>query len=37
MNKTLDDLKVIAPTLIKVSGDTITEYYEKDEITSKLS
>ena len=35
--KTLKDLKVIAPTLIKISGDTITEYYEKNEITNKLS
>ena len=35
--KTLSDLKVVAPTLIKISGDTITEYYEKDEITNKLS
>lgn len=35
--KTLEELKVIAPTLIKVSGDTITEYYEKEEITNKLS
>ena len=35
--KTLEDLKVIAPTLIKISADKITEYYEKDEITKKLS
>lgn len=35
--KTLEDLKVISSTLIKISGDTITEYYEKDEITNKLS
>jgi len=34
--KTLDDLKVVAPTLIKISGDTITEYYEKNEINNKL-
>ena len=35
--KTLADLKVINHTLIKISGDTITEYYENDEITTKLS
>ncbi len=35
--KKLDELKVVAPTLIKVAGDTITEYYEKDEIKAKLS
>ena len=35
--KTLEDLKVVAPTLIKISSDTITEYYEKEEITDKLS
>ena len=35
--KTLADLKVISHTLIKISGDTITEYYEKDEIKNKLS
>ena len=35
--KTLEDLKVVAPTLIKISGDTITEYYEKDEISNKLN
>ena len=35
--KTLDDLKVVAPTLIKISGDEIVEYYEKDEISKKLS
>ena len=35
--KNLDELKVVAPTLIKISGDTITEYYEKNEITNKLS
>lgn len=35
--KKLDDLKVVAPTLIKIKGDTIAEYYEKDEITKKLS
>ena len=34
--KTLAELKVVAPTLIKISGDKITEYYEKDEIKNKL-
>ena len=34
--KKLDDLKVVSPTLIKISGDTITEYYEKDEIITNL-
>lgn len=34
--KTLDDLKVKAPTVIKVSGDEIVAYYEGDEITKKL-
>jgi len=34
---TIEDLKVINPTLIKVSGDTIVEYYEtKDNIISYL-
>ena len=33
----IDDLKVINPTLIKISGDTISEYYEtKDSIISYL-
>lgn len=35
--KTLSELKVVSPTLIKITGDTITEYYEKNEIISKLS
>ena len=35
--KTLADLKVVNHTLIKISGDTITEYYENDEITKKFS
>ena len=35
--KTLADLRVVPHTLVKISGDTITEYYEKDEITKKLS
>ena len=35
--KTLSELKVVAPTLIKISGEEITEYYEKDEIANKLS
>ena len=30
----LDDLKVINDTVIKVVGDTIVEYYEKDEINN---
>ena len=34
--KSLDDLKVTAPTLIKISEDSITEYYEGKEITEKL-
>jgi len=34
--KTLEELKVTAPTLIKISGDSITEYYESDEIEEKL-
>ena len=34
---TIDDLKVINPTLIKISGDNIIEYYEtKDNIISYL-
>ena len=35
--KKLEDLKVVAKTLIKISGDNITEYYENDEIKNKLS
>ena len=35
--KSIDDLKVVAHTLIKITDDAITEYYEKDEITDKLS
>lgn len=35
--KTLSDLKVLSPTLIKISGDKITEYYENKEIINKLS
>ena len=34
--KTLAELKVVPHTLIKISGDTITEYYETDEIKTKL-
>ena len=30
----LDDLKVVNDTVIKVVGDTIVEYYEKDEINN---
>ena len=33
----LDELKVIAPTLIKIENETITEYYEGNEIADKLS
>ena len=35
--KRLEDLKVVPRTLIKISNDTITEYYEKEEIKNKLS
>lgn len=34
--KNLDELKVKAPTLIKVTGETIKAYYEGDEIKDKL-
>lgn len=34
--KKLEDLKVKASTVIKVSGETISAYYENDEITEKL-
>lgn len=34
--KNLEQLKVIENTLIKIVGDSIVEYYEKDEITDKL-
>ena len=34
--KKLEELKVKASTIIKISGDAIVEYYENDEITSKL-
>ena len=30
----LDDLKVINDTVIKIVGDTIVDYYEKDEINN---
>ena len=30
--KTLEELKVKASTIIKISGDKIVEYYENDEI-----
>lgn len=30
----LDDLKVIKDTVIKIVGDTIVEYYERDEINN---
>ena len=32
----LENLKVKASTVIKISGDKIVEYYENEEITSKL-
>ena len=32
----LSELKVKSPTVIKISGDNIKEYYEGDEITNKL-
>ena len=34
--KTLSELSVKAPTLIKVSGDIIVAYYEADEIVNNL-
>ena len=34
--KALDDLKVVSPTLIKIDSDKIVEYYEGEEIISKL-
>ena len=34
--KKLKDLKVVAPTLIKISGETIKEYYEKNDILENL-
>ena len=34
--KTLKDLKVKAPTVIKVSGDEIVAYYENNEIITNL-
>ncbi len=35
--KTIDELKVVNHTLIKVTDGIITEYYEGEEITNKLS
>ena len=35
--KTLNDLKVVNPTLVRITNGVITEYYEKDEIKAKLS
>ena len=35
--KSLNDLKVVNQTLINITNDTITEYYEKNEIKTKLS
>lgn len=34
--KTLEELKVVAPTLIKISNNVIVEYYEGNEITDNL-
>ena len=34
--KNLDELKVKAPTLIKINGEKISAYYEGDEIIDKL-
>ena len=34
--KKIEDLKVKASTVIKISGEEIVEYYEDDEINSKL-
>ena len=33
----LEDLQVVPGTLIKISGDTITEYYEKNEILDSFN
>ena len=35
--KNIDELKVKAPTLIKVTGETISVYYEGEEIKNKLN
>lgn len=35
--KTIDDLKVVNHTLIKIEDDKITEYYEGNEITNFLN
>lgn len=35
--KKLSDLKVISPTLIKISNGEIVEYYEKEEIIKALT
>ena len=34
--KTLEELKVKASTVVKISGDKIVEYYENDEIVNNL-
>jgi len=34
--KNLEDLKVKSPTVIKISGEKITAYYEGEEITNNL-
>ena len=35
--KTLEELKVVSPTVIKISGESIVEYYEADEIKNNLN
>ena len=35
-SKKLEDLKVKAPTVIKINGEQISEYYEDDEIINNL-
>ena len=34
--KTLEELKVKAPTVIKIVGNEIKEYYEENEIINNL-
>lgn len=34
--KTISDLKVKSPTVVKISGEVITEYYEGNEIINNL-
>lgn len=35
--QSLDELRIVSPTLIKIKNEKIVEYYEKDEIKAKLS